>query len=242
MLHQSDHYTAYTQLWQFAEEVAGHLTRLEAESWRVQPFPKEERDKLRSVSVYRIDAGEELPQGRPVSCPSFRIRVVDWANIDALGTRIVISGSYPSYKGQSCTPYHEALPKITVAVKRGTAVVAREIQRRFLKTYLRIYELATKTAESSQAYDESRNSVIEKVADALGVPTRESFAGRGDLMCDVPGDPLDRRGTHVSGRFTSYGPGAVVLNLGRCPTDLAVSIARMIREYLDAAQAKAEGE
>lgn len=61
-------------------------------------------------------------------------------------------------------------PSITVAVSRGTETIAKEIKRRVIPEYLRIFELGTLQVQRQNDTTAKRQANIRKLAAATGAP------------------------------------------------------------------------
>lgn len=82
--------------------------------------------------------------------------------LTAYGLRVEICGLNP---GGS----ESGVKGISVACDRGPVVIAREITRRFLSTYLYRYKEACEEAERKRVYEDGRRKALETLASIIGL-------------------------------------------------------------------------
>lgn len=150
-----------------ASEVCKHLI-----GWRLQPSSTDPDD----MSAWTVIESTTGPQ-------SFTIGK-EWNAKDRLS---MSAHTWPEYsyfeRGEQrstqvtprdCYDPKEASPGITVAADRAPDVIAREILRRFIPDYTRIYARCAEKAAASQAYHDKARKVWETVcatvAQANGTP------------------------------------------------------------------------
>lgn len=88
--------------------------------------------------------------------------------------RLTISGWLHIGKNRSYVDVYENgervfVPSITVALSRGCEVIAKEIARRFLPEYLRIFALAQQKVAKEIAHDTKLTQNLERMARVVGV-------------------------------------------------------------------------
>jgi len=104
--------------------------------------------------------------------------------LQSRGTHLHISGSlHVGENGQYVTVYDKGAdgtgwhrqyaPDITVAVKRGAEVIAKEIHRRMLPEYMRILRLANDSVDKDRAYKHAKENNLARLARTAGVKIRE---------------------------------------------------------------------
>ena len=94
--------------------------------------------------------------------------------------RIYISGEYPSYtdgQGRKQTGYprsvwvknvRQSAPEITCAVERTAAQIAKDIQRRFLPEFARVWALCKANADLNQNYTDGVSAAAARIAALTG--------------------------------------------------------------------------
>ena len=166
--------------------------------------------------------GRDTDLVRPVDGARLCIR---WSN--RAHHRIAVSGSYPA----SVTAGGRDHPEIGVSVTRGPRAIAHDIQRRLLPDVNRLHAKALQQLKEDQANRERKRAVAAELASILQSdvarhswddrPTVKWFNGDGMITFVV-----SETGESV---FTQ-GPTSL-------PADLALRIARVIRQYEDEAGA-----
>lgn len=81
--------------------------------------------------------------------------------------KIHVSGSWPVGKGQRWTSpsdVREESPSINVTESRGYEAIAREIKRRFLPEYIRIFTKLVEKIERDEAYEDRKLSAWQRIA------------------------------------------------------------------------------
>jgi hypothetical protein len=104
-------------------------------------------------------------------------------------TRLTISGHMHIGKNGSYVEVYEKgadgsgwnhvySPSITVAIKRGPKAVAKDIAKRFLPEYLRVFALAKAKVAEDNAYDTAITANLQHLAKVAGESVPESFSWR----------------------------------------------------------------
>jgi len=102
-------------------------------------------------------------------------------------TRLIVSGhmhidkngSYVEVyeKGADGTGWNRVYsPSITVAIKRGPEAIAKDIAKRFLPEYLRVFALAKAKVAEDNAYEAAIAANLQRLAEATGESVPESLS------------------------------------------------------------------
>jgi hypothetical protein len=103
------------------------------------------------------------------------------------------NGSYSDPKSWGAIAYNESPPSITVSADRSPEAIARDIQRRFLPEYTRIYNLCIEKRNERNAARSGYLSKAETILKALG-----------KRRAEIVGAPDN---THVDLRYSDSGYG-----------------------------------
>jgi len=191
---------------EFAEQVANEME----EEWKV--------DTEKEYQYHRVVL--EGPRDGVISI------VVDrgWEN----SNRVRIFGGYPTYEGVTVLSSHDTkFPEIGVAISRGAAVIAREIQRRFLPKYWPLVERASKLVERYTTDNEIVLYNAEYIEQVSGGCIRPHSV-EGAIICKTPivqFDSGDIRGKVQVQRHT------VNLDIKYCPIGLALQLLEIVSNY-----------
>ena len=80
------------------------------------------------------------------------------------------NGSYVEVHEQSSTGWNKtSAPSITVAIARGCAAIAKDIAKRFLPEYMRVFALAEAKVKASSEYDALITDNLQRLAKVAGV-------------------------------------------------------------------------
>jgi hypothetical protein len=123
---------------------------------------------------------------------------LDWSKKDRLN---IATWAWPKYtkldrgevRSETITPSSlydpkESSPSISVAWNRGPEVIAKEIKRRFLPEYERIYARCAEKAASYQKHENESRQNWENICAAIGKDTRHNrhyVSAGGDLNVTV---------------------------------------------------------
>ena len=104
-----------------------------------------------------------------------RVNISGSINIGGEHSRAFVTVYEKSANG---TGWERATPgSISVAIERGAAVIAKEIKRRLLPEYERVFALAVAQVAADKKYKEDKASNLQRLATASGVLLRE-YQGR----------------------------------------------------------------
>jgi len=109
-------------------------------------------------------------------------------------TRLFIAGMYPKTRdGQRVSSYSDkADPEITCAFARGSAAIAKEIERRLLPPYLEMWAEMSERARSHDAHEEGKEQAKLRIMAAVPLDFNQDtdtadfrFKNGGDFYGDV---------------------------------------------------------
>lgn len=191
---------------EFAEQVADEM----GEEWKAEGH--------RSRRMVLVG-----PQGGKISITG------DGYNWEA-SDRVKVFGIYPTYEGVTVlSPHNTQFPKISVAVGRGAAAVAKAIQRRFLPKYWPLVERASKLVVQYAA-DNGRvlrdAGMIAQTIDGQIQP-RSVESG---ILCKTP--IVRFRCGGVSGAAQVQND-AINLSIRYCSLDLVLQLLEIVGNYGD---------
>jgi hypothetical protein len=140
-----------------AEEIAAQLSQLTAENWQAETYEEDYWLSLKGPDNYQIDMR--------------RYR-------EGSQTRYRFSGRYPPHPdGSASSGAHmwDDPPKITTSAERSPLSIAKDIQRRLLPEYKRVYAVVI---ERHAAWTENQaqiNRIAQHLADILSVTVNLQF-------------------------------------------------------------------
>jgi hypothetical protein len=139
--------------------------------------------------------------------------------------RITITGGFP----RDFYPLPEHRPLITVSADRSPKSVAADIARRFLPTYVPLFEAMEAQARAWAQVQTRKNAALDAMAEVLGIPVYRYFDNRqeGELYHYGP------ETARIRARPTGSDDGVCVdLALDRLPLDVALQVCEVLREML----------
>ena len=138
--------------------------------------------------------------------------------------RVATTGIYPVVE----YPPNSPRPRITTAISRGAAAIARDIERRFLPAYLARFEQTLRAGIREQERSDQAQALRERVEEALGSTLSPAH------HADTSSDHTLRlnSATPVYGRIRVTCSN-VEFKLGSVPPDIAVAICEAIARSAD---------
>ena len=101
-----------------------------------------------------------------------------WFTRDSKMQRLTVDGRYPSTArgGYIGIPHGMERPDITVAISRGTAVIAKEIARRLLPEYRKVLLAIREIKQRTDACENSQEANLKSFAEVFGaVPSADNL-------------------------------------------------------------------
>lgn len=204
---QAEARKAYADLY---NGVAAHLT-----GWRVV-LPEEDANNRYYYERTRLknDAGQTI-----------------YLKLDR--GKIHISGSWPQRKqpgGPFVSPsdVREESPSINCALGRGYEVIARDITRRFLPEYQRIWAKCQAKIEADERYENTRAANWARIAAMPVVKTSTHRQETGDVIIGKLDHNGSRNLSNGYGDVSMEGENSVKIELRSLPVDVAEIILRAL--------------
>lgn len=137
--------------------------------------------------------------------------------------RMTVAGSYPRYY----VPLYEEQPRITVSLERNSALIAKDIERRFLSQYLELLDKYQKIEASYVRFREQKNAALDELACIARATNISLYTENND------GNFYASKGeSALNGTITNIGESVLAnLSLNWIPMDLAKEICRLYAEY-----------
>lgn len=214
--------TEYQMEQRTKSEAIEALTREVAEGlgdgWSVKTYDPVEYEHGRASDIVHTD-------GR-----SFDLHLPDYPHSDV--GKVAVSPNWPrtddspgSFATASPSNLYnptETSPSIKVSLSRGVPVLVREIQRRFLPEYTRIWQRLSEKVLADKHWESKRRAVFDEIRAA------------GGGLLDRPDHTEDHRtridaGTYGYGDVRVNGPDSVTIELRSIKPELAITIIRAIR-------------
>jgi len=144
--------------------------------------------------------------------------------------RATISGHYPD----GYNPYRQQSKDITVALSRGTEVIAKEIKRRFLPEYLASYRDAVERSWRSYEFEVARTTAMSKLAAILHEPANGNTIHLSLPWSDDDKEP-DSQWQHDSfyGKVSLTSEHYGELNINSAPFSLIATLLQTIANYAE---------
>jgi hypothetical protein len=142
-------------------------------------------------------------------------------------SRIVVSGEYPrGTDRQIPTRHNETLPEITISASRSPEALAKDIVRRFIPDYIKLWDDFQNRVKADLDYHQGQDATLERLAVAGGVKVEsiKCFAdrnGRGRISGGLFGG--------VWGEVEAY-PDSVTLKLHSLSVEQAEKIIALLAE------------
>lgn len=155
-------------------------------------------------------------------------RSFDLAPVD--GGKVRVSANWPTQRGTQGSRVfspndlynpNETSPSIKVSLSRGTEVLAKEINRRFLPEFTRIWGRIAENIKATNEFEDSREAAFQRIRQECGLSER-------------PGHVQDCR---TSWHDDSKGYGDVVVNsaesvelkMRSLPVNVAIAVIKLVR-------------
>ena len=144
--------------------------------------------------------------------------------VDAYGNRerVEVYGIYPNYPpretGYGSRGYPLSgvdTPRITCALSRGPEAIARDIERRFLDSFIKCYELAVERIAADEEYLNDEEAAVSRLADILGVGLT-----RGEVRYNC---------NDIGATISPNGRDSVKFELWHVSTDIAAQICEILK-------------
>lgn len=163
-------------------KAAGHVQTFEQR----QAAEREARTQLcNTLTVTAIAVATELGEGWSMDAPrtdedngyrnvshtdgrSFSMFASLWGKHDG---KVSVSGNWNFGDRELgiTFPYGKTQPKISVALDRGAAVIAKEITRRFLPDYDKLFAEISETVRTHTAHRDKKTAIVGRLAAVAGV-------------------------------------------------------------------------
>ncbi|MCJ7663061.1 MAG: hypothetical protein MUO24_02335 [Desulfobacterales bacterium] len=145
--------------------------------------------------------------------------------------KLMVSGEYPRFDGQSCSPKDER--PVGISLAKTAAQIAHDIERRVLPTYRANLAIAWERFDAWTASRERREQMMQRIADEVGANYLLGD-GRG---CIFPPPPWREFIYKIEPR----GDDQVTMEI-EAPAELAIRILRVVKTHARVVQqSKEEG-
>lgn len=196
----------------------------------------EKTAKLRALTAaiakhlegFRPDGREDLGHMGQMTHPDGRCINLFMRGYGADAGRAEVTGDYPkdrqgSYQGPrewGVIGYKEDLPRISVNASRDPEAIAKDIARRFLPEYSRLYAACLVKKTEREEYRDDKKQQAEQILAALGKKRPAEIVGEPD-------------NTHVDLRYNDDGYGELTassVKLNSLPFSVVLKIAALLGE------------
>jgi len=147
------------------------------------------------------------------------------------GDKLMVTGEYPRFDGQSCSPKDER--PVGISLTKTPARIAFDIARRMLPTYRENLKVAWERFDFWTARREHREQMMQRIACEVEADYL-SDVGRGCIFPPAPWHDFIYK-------IEPYGDNRVKMEI-EAPEELAIKILRVVKAHAEAVQqSKEEG-
>lgn len=131
-----------------------------------------------------------------------------WTYGRQLPQKVEVSGLWPVFQDKEQYPYGDARPHVSVGYGRDVHKAARDIVRRFMPPYTKVWESMLASVVAMRDRHRHRDAFLDQLRALPGVVVR--YQHDSDVYLDLP----EVDGEHRSISFTTYGSGSLSLQRG----------------------------
>ena len=153
--------------------------------------------------------------------------------------KMQVSGVYPRFDGQSCSPVRDMHP-VGISLTKTAAQIAHDIERRVLPTYRENLKIAWERFDAWTANREHREKMMQRIAQAVGTRIHPVNIAGHEVRSSGTIFPPAPWSDYVY-KIEPHGDDKVVMEIW-APEELAIKILGVVRAHAEAGkQSKEEG-
>ncbi len=137
----------------------------------------------------------------------------------ASGGKMQVSGEYPRFDGQSCSPKDEC--PVGISLTKSAKLIAHDIERRVLPTYQENLKVAWERFDAWAASRERREQMMQRIARGV----ESNVSDRGIIFPSLPWSDFIYK-------IEPYGNDKVKLEI-TAPEDLAIKILGVVKAHAE---------